>query len=248
MKQQHIFPNIRKGLNNFTGADACSFFFRLLLHVLKDVYVKRKPCIVINVLCLCASQFFLEPMFIVSIIQPILQWLYNIAIFLLLICFPRGFFLFSFCLTAPEVQLYSNCSVLSDMFSLGLVMAAIFNQGHALIQANNSASTYLKQLEAVRWIDMLVELLFSAHKLYICNFVSFFWMVLFYFAYVYYYEFNACNLCNLWKISSCLIPCKKCYPAYQCHCKKPFLVSPVKNLYHGQLLNSYNWSNTLGSY
>ncbi|XP_037045286.1 SCY1-like protein 2 [Bradysia coprophila] len=48
---------------------------------------------------------------------------------------------------APENQIHSNCSILSDMFSLGLVMCAIFNQGRPLIQANNSASAYLKQLE-----------------------------------------------------------------------------------------------------
>lgn len=61
-------------------------------------------------------------------------------------------------LVAPENQLFSNCSILSDMFSLGLVMCSIFNQGHALIQANNSASTYLKQLEAVSIEFMLGEL------------------------------------------------------------------------------------------
>lgn len=43
----------------------------------------------------------------------------------------------------------SHCSILSDMFSLGMVMCTIFNQGHALIQANNSSSSYLKQLEMV---------------------------------------------------------------------------------------------------
>ncbi|XP_046681827.1 SCY1-like protein 2 [Homalodisca vitripennis] len=49
--------------------------------------------------------------------------------------------------TAPEVQTSSVCSVLSDMFSLGMVICAIFNQGRPLIQANHSSSTYLKQLE-----------------------------------------------------------------------------------------------------
>ncbi|XP_031640158.1 SCY1-like protein 2 isoform X1 [Contarinia nasturtii] len=50
---------------------------------------------------------------------------------------------------APENQILSKCSILSDMFSLGLVICTIFNQGHALIQANNSASTYLKQMEVL---------------------------------------------------------------------------------------------------
>ncbi|XP_071054060.1 SCY1-like protein 2 isoform X2 [Onthophagus taurus] len=49
--------------------------------------------------------------------------------------------------TAPETQNQSMCSILSDMFSLGMVICAIFNQGRPLIQAGNSTSTYLKQLE-----------------------------------------------------------------------------------------------------
>ncbi|XP_075230291.1 SCY1-like protein bma [Lycorma delicatula] len=48
---------------------------------------------------------------------------------------------------APEVQTSSVCSILSDMFSLGMVICSIFNQGRPLIQANHSSSTYLKQLE-----------------------------------------------------------------------------------------------------
>lgn len=48
---------------------------------------------------------------------------------------------------APEVQINSNCSILSDMYSLGMVICAIFNNGKPLIQAQNSPSAYLKQLE-----------------------------------------------------------------------------------------------------
>ncbi|XP_055689243.1 SCY1-like protein 2 isoform X3 [Lutzomyia longipalpis] len=48
---------------------------------------------------------------------------------------------------APEIQIRSTCSILSDMFSLGMVICAIFNHGRPLIQANNSTSAYLKQLE-----------------------------------------------------------------------------------------------------
>jgi hypothetical protein len=50
---------------------------------------------------------------------------------------------------APEVQSTSVCSIVSDMFSLGLVVCAIFNHGRPLIQANHSGSTYMKQLEVV---------------------------------------------------------------------------------------------------
>lgn len=51
---------------------------------------------------------------------------------------------------APEIQLFSNCNILSDMFSLGMVICSIFNQGRPLISANNSTSTYARQLEVVR--------------------------------------------------------------------------------------------------
>lgn len=51
---------------------------------------------------------------------------------------------------APENQLQSSCCILSDMFSLGLVICAIFNHGRPLIQSNNSTSAYLKQLELVK--------------------------------------------------------------------------------------------------
>ncbi|XP_061500934.1 SCY1-like protein 2 isoform X3 [Anopheles gambiae] len=48
---------------------------------------------------------------------------------------------------APEIQINSSCSILSDMFSLGMVICAIFNHGRSLIQSGNSTSTYLKQME-----------------------------------------------------------------------------------------------------
>lgn len=73
--------------------------------------------------------------------------------------------------TAPENQLFSNCSILSDMFSLGLVMCTIFNQGHALIQANNSASTYLKQLEAVSCI-VICWIMFHIYCIFISVYSS----------------------------------------------------------------------------
>ncbi|XP_025418019.1 SCY1-like protein 2 isoform X1 [Sipha flava] len=50
---------------------------------------------------------------------------------------------------APEVQLSSYCSSHSDMFSLGMVIFAIFNNGRPLIQANHSSSTYMKQLDVL---------------------------------------------------------------------------------------------------
>ncbi|XP_044752941.1 SCY1-like protein 2 isoform X2 [Coccinella septempunctata] len=49
--------------------------------------------------------------------------------------------------TAPETQTQSVCSILSDMYSLGMVICSIFNNGKPLIQSGNSTSAYLKQLE-----------------------------------------------------------------------------------------------------
>lgn len=50
---------------------------------------------------------------------------------------------------APEIQLSKCCSIRSDMFSLGMVIAAIYNDGRSLIQANHSNSDYIKQLDSV---------------------------------------------------------------------------------------------------
>ncbi|XP_058065791.1 SCY1-like protein 2 [Anopheles bellator] len=48
---------------------------------------------------------------------------------------------------APEIQINSSCSILSDMFSLGMVVCSIFNHGRSLIQSGNSPSAYIKQME-----------------------------------------------------------------------------------------------------
>nr|XP_029722058.1 SCY1-like protein 2 [Aedes albopictus] len=50
---------------------------------------------------------------------------------------------------APENQINSNCSILSDMFSLGMVICAIFNHGRPLIQSGNSPPAYIKQMETL---------------------------------------------------------------------------------------------------
>nr|XP_012140238.1 PREDICTED: SCY1-like protein 2 isoform X2 [Megachile rotundata] len=48
---------------------------------------------------------------------------------------------------APEVQQKKLGGFYSDMYSFGMTICAIFNQGRPLIQANHSCSEYLKQLE-----------------------------------------------------------------------------------------------------
>ena len=54
-----------------------------------------------------------------------------------------------FLFAAPEVQHKSVCSISSDMFSFGMLMVAVFNNGHSLIQANHNATAYFKQAGTV---------------------------------------------------------------------------------------------------
>ncbi|CAB3225763.1 unnamed protein product [Arctia plantaginis] len=64
---------------------------------------------------------------------------------------------------APESQTSGHCCILSDMFSLGLVICAIFNNGKSLIQANNNTLLYLKQIEFLdRQLYLLKERIPSA--------------------------------------------------------------------------------------
>uniref|UniRef100_T1J8U4 Protein kinase domain-containing protein n=1 Tax=Strigamia maritima TaxID=126957 RepID=T1J8U4_STRMM len=49
--------------------------------------------------------------------------------------------------TAPEIQLNGQCSPLSDMFSLGLVICSLFTRGHSLLEATHSSSNYVRQLD-----------------------------------------------------------------------------------------------------
>lgn len=82
--------------------------------------------------------------------------------------------------TAPEVQATSTCSPLSDMFSLGMLICAIFNDGRSLIDANHSATNYNKQLELVSIIHILVY--FS------CQYFIFIFFFKFVFSYAYLLE------------------------------------------------------------
>lgn len=43
------------------------------------------------------------------------------------------------------------------MFSLGMVICSIFNNGKSLIQSQNSPSAYLKQLETVSKLEIHFE-------------------------------------------------------------------------------------------
>lgn len=48
------------------------------------------------------------------------------------------------------MQLSKRGSILSDMYSFGMVICAIFNYGRPLIQANHNCSEYSRQLDTVR--------------------------------------------------------------------------------------------------
>ncbi|XP_074604678.1 SCY1-like protein 2 isoform X2 [Brevipalpus obovatus] len=52
--------------------------------------------------------------------------------------------------SAPECQLSSICSPQSDMFSFGLLICSLFNNGRSLLDCNLSTSLYAKQLEMIQ--------------------------------------------------------------------------------------------------
>lgn len=61
---------------------------------------------------------------------------------------------------APEIQSSSACSPQSDMFSLGLLICAIYNNGRSPIESNFSSASYFKQLETVstKWKYLFLSL------------------------------------------------------------------------------------------
>ena len=56
---------------------------------------------------------------------------------------------YNYLFSAPEIQHKSECSIASDMFSLGMLMIAAFNGGQSIIQANHSTNLYFKQAGVV---------------------------------------------------------------------------------------------------
>ena len=53
---------------------------------------------------------------------------------------------------APEIQVQGSkhCSTDCDMFSLGMTICAVYNQGKSLLQANHNPSVYSKKIDQVR--------------------------------------------------------------------------------------------------
>ena len=56
----------------------------------------------------------------------------------------------SLCVSAPEIQHKATCTTASDMYSLGMVFIACFNNGHSVIQASHSTQQYFKLAGQVR--------------------------------------------------------------------------------------------------
>nr|CAH8873502.1 unnamed protein product [Trichobilharzia regenti] len=50
---------------------------------------------------------------------------------------------------APEAQLYNSMSPLADMFSLGMVVCALHNKGHSLIDSEQNPSVYVKRIPEI---------------------------------------------------------------------------------------------------
>jgi len=53
---------------------------------------------------------------------------------------------------SPESQLSSICSPQSDMFSFGLLIISLYNNGRSLLESNLNVVQYAKQLEQVIYI------------------------------------------------------------------------------------------------
>jgi SCY1-like protein 2 len=58
---------------------------------------------------------------------------------------------------APEYVLTMTCSTSSDMYSLGILMYAIFNKGKPLFDCRNQMSTYKKNVEEVGLLQAFPE-------------------------------------------------------------------------------------------
>ena len=65
---------------------------------------------------------------------------------------------------APEIQLETapNATPSCDMFSLGMLICAVYNSGRSLIQAAHSPAAYAKQVERVRIVLVFFSLVVTA--------------------------------------------------------------------------------------
>ncbi len=64
---------------------------------------------------------------------------------------------------APEIQMETGkgTTYLCDMFSLGMTICAIYNNGRSLIQATHSTSNYVRQIDRVSFDVYMFQTLSS---------------------------------------------------------------------------------------
>jgi len=60
---------------------------------------------------------------------------------------------------APEIQIEKKCGQISDIFSLGMTVCCIYNNGQPLINAEQNPQQYLRQLDQVRGVMKTLQVL-----------------------------------------------------------------------------------------
>ncbi|RWS28072.1 protein kinase domain-containing protein ppk32-like protein [Leptotrombidium deliense] len=64
--------------------------------------------------------------------------------------------------TSPDIQLQGQCSAQSDMFSLGLLIYSLFNNGRSPLECNLSPVHYAKQYDLVKLPNLYLLHKFSS--------------------------------------------------------------------------------------
>ena len=135
-----------------------NLFFDLVHFLHTYTFLRHVTNIIFSVICLLSYlSIELDAMYITKL--NTLPWVYVYAAILVetqlpVSCQPYTSKLPKMCqpdldFMAPENQSSSACSPQSDMFSLGLLLCSVYNNGRSPIQSNFSTTGYFKQLESV---------------------------------------------------------------------------------------------------
>lgn len=73
---------------------------------------------------------------------------------------------------APEIQTTEVCTYVSDMFSFGMLICTIYNNGYSLIDAQYNPSTYLRQLDTVRGYLTSLLVLYNIQQLLLPDYLT----------------------------------------------------------------------------
>lgn len=73
---------------------------------------------------------------------------------------------------APEIQTTEVCTYVSDMFSFGMLICTIYNNGYSLIDAQYNPSTYLRQLDTVCGYLTSLLVLYNIQQLLLPDYVT----------------------------------------------------------------------------